>query len=77
MAKKASTRKSRAAPKRKKAPAKGSRAKRSSGRARATAGTSASDAFASLLQSPLVADLVAVAATSALAAKDTSSGETG
>jgi len=47
--------------------------KKSSGKKRAAAGTrsrksDAGDAFISLLQSPLVTDLVAVAATSALAA---------
>ena len=36
--------------------------------ARASSGPGAADAFANLLQSPLVADLVAVAATAALAA---------
>ena len=59
MAKKASGKASGA--KAKKAPAK----RRAS---KSTAGSSASEAFVSLLQSPLVADLVAVAATSALAA---------
>jgi len=47
--------------------------KKSSGKKRSSAGTrsrksDAGDAFISLLQSPLVTDLVAVAATSALAA---------
>jgi hypothetical protein len=49
------------------------KSKKSSGKKRAAAGTrsrksDAGDAFISLLQSPLVTDLVAVAATSALAA---------
>jgi hypothetical protein len=43
-------------------------AKRSGRASNSTAGSSTSEAFVSLLQSPLVADLVAVAATSALAA---------
>lgn len=42
--------------------------KRSATVARAKSGPGAADAFVNLLQSPLVADLVAVAATAALAA---------
>lgn len=72
MAKKATavTRKSKAKPARKAASRKPS-AKKASGRQRSSApktAASAGDAFVKLLQSPLVADLVAVAATSALAA---------
>lgn len=41
---------------------------KSSGRSRSSSGSNAGDAFINLLQSPLVADLLAVAATAALAA---------
>jgi hypothetical protein len=47
---------------------KKSTTKRKSGGSGSASGSTASEAFVSLLQSPLVADLVAVAATSALAA---------
>ena len=65
MAKKATGKKS-GGSKPKKSGAKRSGSGSSSGRS--SAKNTASDAFVSLLQSPLVADLVAVAATSALAA---------
>src|SRR4051794_29423211 len=67
MAKKATavTRKSKAKPAKKGASAKSATGR---GRSSGTAGANAGDAFIKLLQSPLVADLVAVAATAALAA---------
>ncbi len=70
MAKKVSSRGSSAAPKLKKRTAKRPGGRRSAGssRTRASSGSTAGEAFISLLQSPLVADLVAVAASSALAA---------
>lgn len=59
--------KSKTAPAKKKA-AKSGALRKSGGTARAKSGPGAADAFVNLLQSPLVADLVAVAATAAIAA---------
>jgi len=68
MAKKASVKKSGGAPKPRKSPTKKSSGPRTAkGGARRTQGSSTGDAFIGLLQSPLVAELVAVAATAALA----------
>jgi hypothetical protein len=70
MARKATAKKSGGPAKAKKSPAKrpgASRAKGSKSRAGRSSGTSTGEAFISLLQSPLVAELVAVAATAALA----------
>lgn len=69
MAKKASSKKSSAA-KPKKSTSKSQAVARvsASGRSRSEGGFDAGDAFIKLLQSPLVAELVAVAATAALAA---------